>query len=148
MVQAPAHELELAPYDLGGGVEIAVEPPRTPVDLGRWMRGVLGRATTTDESVRVLGSLRGTSLVGWPIEVVDAVVMRARIVVEHRLIAMYELLGHRAAVTARVASTPLYTRLWQSTLLPLVASARPRWCDRAPAALVEQWSLALTPPSD
>jgi len=120
-----------------------------PDDRREWMRALLEREVLEDCSVRVLGSTQGTTERGWPLEIVDTIVVRGRdVVVEHRLAAVYDMLGHIAAVTVHASDGPRYAEQLQPYLLPLVASAWPDWRSRVPAALSELWCLDVTPPSD
>lgn len=134
----------------GGGVEvtlrehpwlrIAISPlaPAWP-DRAAWLHRLLaappGGATT------VLGSAPGATTDGWPYELIDAVVNRGDALVEHRLIATYELLDHAAAVIAHATDTSSYRRERATLLLPLAASAHPDWRTRSPVALADLWSL-------
>ncbi len=68
---------------------------------------------------------------------------------EMRLAALYyDLLGHAAAITACANAIEPFREHFESLLLPMVASGRPRWYDRTPASLAELYSLSLSPPSD
>src|SRR5262249_52614512 len=93
-------------------------------------------------SVRVLGSTRAVTRDGWNCEIID-VVAREGSTTKHRLVALYDMLGHVGSV-AISTTDGARDRESRESLLPLVLSARPLWRSRTPIAIAELWSLNPT----
>src|SRR5262245_56697853 len=69
-----------------------------PSNRAEWLKQVLLAGDVTDSSsARVLGSTRLQTRSGWPCEMVDVVVGESS-GTEHRLVGLYEMLGHVASV--------------------------------------------------
>ena len=117
---------------------------QAPTKIAEWMTHAIVHDATDPSSIRVLGSARLFTRDGWPCEVVDVVVPGDSI--EHRLVGLYEMLGHVASITVRFLDTAVYERE-RERCLTLLQTARPTWRSEAPVAVVELWSLDVTQPS-
>jgi len=130
-------------------LRVEIDPPVSPPDDPRvWTRTILEHARPAETVIRVLGSIRGRSPLGWPLQIVNLVAVRRDSALESRLVGLYEMLGHVAAVSIYATDRTQFIAAFQSVLLPTVASARPTWSRRSPVALSELWSLKVSRPND
>lgn len=123
-------------------LRLHIEPPMPlPDDARLWAQSVLEDACPDGAEVRVIGSVCGRSPVGWPLELIYSIAVRDGAPVESRLVGLYEMLGHVAAVSAFATDRERFVGSFQTVLLPMLASARPLWRSATPVALAELWSL-------
>ncbi len=78
---------------------------------------------------------------------VHLVAVRDEAVVESRLVGLYDMIGHVAAVVACSGDRDCFAAAFESVVIPIVASARPTWKSRKVVALADLWSLEVSPSS-
>ncbi len=106
-------------------------------DRATWIVRQLG-------DVHVVHATSTTTVRGSPVEIIDTYVATEHLV-EHCLIAIYDMLGHAGTVRLHAVDGSRYAGSLESLLMPIVLRAWPDWRSREPVALAELWSLDLTP---
>ncbi len=110
-----------------------------PVYQAAWMRSLIDPESSS--SCRVLGSTRATTIDGWPLETINIVDRDNEREPQHRLVTVYDMFGHVAAMTLRTADSKRFHAEFRTFLLPLTTSARPDWHTRTPLSVDELWLL-------